>query len=376
MAQPLAHDIRDTLVDRLVKIVAVGGALAYVPSVVLAVKYELWLVVAADTVALGVVSLFALVSAIPPRVKIASVVALAYALGLALLLWTGPTGAGHLFVFAFVFLSVLFYGNRGMVGANAVAILTHGALVAFSALGWVGWEQGLDSVIVISVNYVLVSLLLTGSVQFLLQGYHRSAQEERRQREVTELLLHEIEHRSKNNLQVISSLVSLRSRGGQTPEDALSQIRDSLSAMASVQHLLFRENNEYLVRLPDLMASLMDRFATLHRPIAFTHQWTGNVAVVRSEVGVSLGLLLNEIVMNAVRHAFADPSAGRVTVEAHYDADRLVLVVADNGRGRGAAPAGTGTSIIEALARQLSAKLTLEDAPGTRYRLEMAAPLT
>lgn len=367
-SQPI--DLRDALVNRLMKIVAVAGGIAYVPSVYLGMKNDLWVVVIADSLAFGLAAVLALLPRLPTSLKIATVLVLSYALGLLLLLLTGPHGAGHLFVFTFVFLAVLFYGNRGMVAANALAIVTHAALVAGSAWGLLSWEQSLDSVVVIAANYILVSILLTGAAQFLLQGYNRAAEDERRLREVTELLLAEIEHRAKNNLQVISSLVTLRSRSGKSPEEALDQIRESLTAMASVQHLLYRQNDEYLVRLPELLQSLMDRYRSLHRPVAFHYHWTGPAAVARSEQGVTLGLLINEIVMNAVRHAFADPNSGQFQLEAAFDqAERLlVLTLGDNGRGSTQAAEGTGSRIIRALAQQLPAEMTVERGPGTRYR--------
>lgn len=369
-------DLPSTLVDRLLKILAVGGAIAWVPSVYLAVKHDLWSVVAIDTAALAWVMLLVAVPRLPDLVKLVSVLVLCYGLGLALLVWTGPSGAGHLFLFAFVFLAVLFFQNRGIVLANALAIVTHAALVAASALGLLEWEQQLDSVIVISVSYILVSLVLTGAAHFLLQGYNRAAQEERRLREVTEMLLREIEHRVKNNLQVISSLVSVRSRAAKTPEEALVRIRESLSAMAAVQHLLYRDEFEYRVKLADLLGSLVDRYQTLHRPLTFRYIWRGAVVEVGSDQAASLGLLLNEIVMNAIRHAFPAEGPGTITVEAAVDEPegRLTLTVGDDGPGFGEGSEGSGTKIIKALAQQLSASMT-RSGPGVIYRFTLPIPV-
>lgn len=365
-------DLRGELINRLLKIVAAGGAIAYVPSVWLAVKHELWAVVTLDTLALGLVVVLALLPSLPVLWKIASVLVITYGLGLLLLLWTGPTGAGHLFLFTFVFLSVLFFQNKGIVLANALVIATHGFLLAGSALGMLAWEQSFDSVVVISANYILVSLLLTGAAQFLIRGYERAAREEKRLREVTEMLLREVEHRVKNNLQVISSLVSVRSRAAKTAEEALVQIRDSLSSMAAVQHLLYRRDYEYLVELSNLLQTLVERFRGFHRPWELEYRWTGRPVEVGSEQAVTLGLLLNEIVMNSVRHA-VPPEKGLITVTAAFDGDlgNLTLSVGDNGQGLEGAAEGSGTKIIRALAQQLSATLDRKSGPGLTYTLVM-----
>lgn len=370
-------DLHSQLVNRLLKIVAIGGAVAWVPSVYLAAKYDLWAVVVIDTMALAWVILLAVVPSLTFKIKIVSVLILSYGLGLGLIVWTGPMGAGHLFLFTFVFLAVLFFENRGIVAANALAIVTHAVLVAGSALGWLSWQQGLESVVVISINYILVSLVLTGAAQFLLHGYNRAAQEEKRLREVTEVLLREIEHRVKNNLQVISSLVSVRSRAAKTPEEALVRIRDSLSAMAAVQHLLYRDNYEYRVQLPDLMSSLTERFQTLHQPIRFLYRWTGPAVEVGSDQAVTLGLLLNEIFMNAIRHAFPPGGPGTMAVEVEFDSPsrQLNLTLADDGPGMGDATEGSGTKIIRALAQQLSAQM-FRSGPGVTYRFSLTLPVT
>ncbi|HET7838662.1 MAG TPA: hypothetical protein VFL04_02795, partial [Rectinemataceae bacterium] len=175
-------DARERLLSGLLRVCAGGGLLAYLPSAYLSVVQGYWSVFVADTVACVYVILLALRPAIPARVKIASLLVISYLLGLMLLFTTGPFGAGHLFIFAFVLLAALFGRLRGIIAANVLAIATHVGIAVASALKLVPWPQSLSSVVVISANFILVSLVLSFSTNFLIRSLETSAGEERKLR--------------------------------------------------------------------------------------------------------------------------------------------------------------------------------------------------
>jgi two-component sensor histidine kinase len=92
--------------------------------------------------------------------------------------------------------------------------------------------------------------------------------------------------------------------------------------------------------------------------------------VANSEISVSLGLIVTELVINALKHAFPDNRGGRIIVDYHSHGSEWTLSVGDNGVGMPkdyeSAKPGLGTSIIEALARQMQARIRVVDAkPGT-----------
>jgi len=375
MAEP-AHHLRERMLTRLLQIVAVVGIIAYLPSAYLSIKQKIWVVLAIDTGAFLSTIFLALFKRLPFRLRLVSLVFLAYALGVILIIFTGPFGAGHLFIFAFVFLVSLFAGIREIILANALAILTHVGFAAASALGLVPWTQGPESVVVISANFILVSLILSFCANYLIRGYAKSASEEKKLREALEMMLREIEHRVKNNLQVIASLVSLRGGPEQDPARALQDIKETISAISVVHQLLYRRKSFYLVELNALLDSLTQRFRNLDHRIDFSLRWNGEKAEIDGDRAISIGLLINEILMNSVKHAFQRMDQGRVYVNVDFNSgSRMMdLSIGDNGSGIAEDQAGSernGMKIIRALARQLDANMELTSVPSVRYRFRM-----
>jgi len=370
------RDLRERMLTRLLQVVALAGVVAYLPSAYLSIKEKLWIVLAIDTAAFLYVIALALFTRLPFRLRMLSLIVICYGLGVTLIMFTGPFGAGHLFIFAFVFLVSLFAGVREIVLANALALLTHVGFTVASALHLVRWPQGPESVIVISANFVLISLILSYCANYLIRGYASAASEEKRLREALEMMLREIEHRVKNNLQVIASLVSLRGGPGKDPALALQDIKGTISAISAVHRLLYRRNAFYLVELSALLDSLTQRFRNLDRRINFSMEWKGAKAEVDGDRAISIGLLINEIVMNSVKHAFPREGEGCVFVHVDFDSESrtMLLSIGDDGSGmmpEEPASQGNGMKIIRALARQLDAKMEMTTVPSVRYRFQM-----
>jgi two-component sensor histidine kinase len=187
-----------------------------------------------------------------------------------------------------------------------------------------------------------------------------------------EILLQEMQHRVANSLQIIASILLLKARTVQSEEIRLHlhDAHQRVMSVATVQQQLrasgLNESIEigpYLTKLCDSLAKSMvgDR-----RPLSIVVQATRGAAT--SSEAVSLGLIVTELVINALKHAFPTGEAGEISVS--YDArdSRWRLSVADNGAGLGAATArrphtGLGTSIVEALAHQLDATVQKSSGP-------------
>jgi len=101
---------------------------------------------------------------------------------------------------------------------------------------------------------------------------------------------------------------------------------------------------------------------------------SGDDSTVRADVSVSLGLIVTELVINALKHAFPEGRPGKIKVDYQSGAGDWMLSVEDNGVGMTPGPTdakpGLGTSLVEALSRQLQARVEVMGAnPGTRVEI-------
>lgn len=191
------------------------------------------------------------------------------------------------------------------------------------------------------------------------------------------ILLQEMQHRVANSLQIIASVLLLKARTVKSEETRLHlrDAHDRVMSVAAVQQLLQAslgdvEVGPYLVKLCESLAASMIRDS---RPL--TIRVAADGATVTSHEAVSLGLIVTELVINALKHAFPGDRGGEVVVGYDSDAAGWTLSVADDGVGRGPVVAvrkgGLGTVIVGSLAKQLGALVVIADNhPGTKVALE------
>jgi two-component sensor histidine kinase len=191
-----------------------------------------------------------------------------------------------------------------------------------------------------------------------------------------DMLLEEMEHRVANSLQIIASILLIKARTVQSEETRL-QLEDAhqrvLSVAAVQQHLHMSARNEpieigsYLSKLCTTLAQSMIGDS---RPISLKVE--ADAGTVISREAVSIGLIVTELVMNALKHAFpvTKPDAAIVVSYKAADPDWR-LTISDNGIGKPDVKAsqnkpGLGTSLIKALTRQLDAVVdTVSSSDGT-----------
>jgi PAS domain S-box-containing protein len=193
-----------------------------------------------------------------------------------------------------------------------------------------------------------------------------------------EVLLEEIHHRVKNNLQVISSLIGMQARAlAQGPgRDALVECQMRVQAIALIHEKLYGSRDYARVSFSEYVRTLAaDVFqAAGVSPGGVSLDLA--VADVALAVGKAIpcGLILNELITNALKHAFRDGRRGTIHVELAPVAAGLRLVVWDDGVGLPAgfdlaSSASLGLQLVRMLARQLDAALDVEGSRGTWVRL-------
>jgi two-component sensor histidine kinase len=190
------------------------------------------------------------------------------------------------------------------------------------------------------------------------------------------ILLQEVQHRVANSLQIIASVLMQSARKVQSAEvkGHLHDAHSRVMSIAAVQRHLAASNigevtlHPYFTQLCESLGASM-----IHDPKQLSMVVTVDDSVVNAHVSVSLGLIITELVINALKHAFPDHRPGKISVDYHSDGPRFTLSVKDDGVGMPTAhkpKPGLGTGIVEALARQLGGTIGVSDAqPGTAVTL-------
>lgn len=194
-----------------------------------------------------------------------------------------------------------------------------------------------------------------------------------------ELLVREIHHRVKNNLQTVSSLLSIQGRGI-TDEKAKEAVNDSrlrVKSMALIHQDLYREGDLTGVRMMDYVEKLVTSLVTSY---AMSDRVRTDITVediaLDVDTAVPIGLILTELATNALKYAWPEPRTGVLSVKLEREADILFLHVTDDGVGALAANAedstGFGLNMVRTFASKLKAEWNIEqDEEGTGVTLSI-----
>lgn len=194
------------------------------------------------------------------------------------------------------------------------------------------------------------------------------------------LLIHEIDHRVKNNLQTIATLIGLQIRGIDDPVavSALQSLHERVDALGTVHRRLNSSQAIGEFDLSDLVRELV--------PEIVKGAARGDIAVdidvpsikLHVSKATPISLILNELVTNSVRHAWNDGEAGNLTVRAHAENRHVTLTVSDDGKGTPAKPQSrslSGLRLAEALVRQVRGTMVRRPTV-TGTSLEIGLPVS
>jgi len=183
-----------------------------------------------------------------------------------------------------------------------------------------------------------------------------------------ELLMQELQHRVANSLQIIAGILMQSARSMQS-DDSRSHLRDAhnrVMSLASLQRQLALSPSAKIVigtYFTDLCNSIAASMIGDRDAIRLTVHT--DATVTNADVSVSLGLIVTELVINCLKHAFPGRAAGTIDVAYRSTADGWTLAVGDDGIGLAATPrpaaAGLGTGIVNALADKLQARVIVAD---------------
>ena len=191
-------------------------------------------------------------------------------------------------------------------------------------------------------------------------------------------LYRELQHRIRNSLSLISSLVSLATPDVDGVESGLlHEVHSRIAAISLVYEQLAARSQYGEVDLAVYLRQLVESvLSSLPRTVAMGDpRITLDHVVVSIDVAIPIGLIVNELITNSMKHAFPESEEGVITVELRKGTDRFTLLIADNGSGSSGhtepEASGLGLGIVDLLANQIRAELVQPDWPGTAYRLTL-----
>lgn len=192
-----------------------------------------------------------------------------------------------------------------------------------------------------------------------------------------EVLLRDVHHRVKNNLQVISSLLGLQAEhiDDQRALDAFAESQNRVRAMALVHERVYQSSDLARVDLAAYIRDLAERlFVALGADPAIALDLDAEPVSLPMDTAIPCGLLISELISNSIKHAFPAGRSGSVKVRLRQQEDRIVLTIADDGVGL---PEGLdyrhteslGLQLVTILAQQLDATVDVDGSVGTRFTI-------
>ena len=196
-----------------------------------------------------------------------------------------------------------------------------------------------------------------------------------------EILLRELSHRVKNNLQLVESFISLRTEdlGDSRASAYLVQFLSRIRAMALVHERLVVTPELPVIDLDGLVIDLAMEFVSLYNERDI-HLSFGTIAPISidADKAVPVALAVNEAMLNAILHAYPEGDRADIFIEVKMDGDTASVVVADQGRGFEPALArrpSSGIAIMEGLAAQAKGSIRFEGGPGQGTKFYLTMPV-
>jgi PAS domain S-box-containing protein len=189
-------------------------------------------------------------------------------------------------------------------------------------------------------------------------------------------LFDELNHRVKNNLAVVSAMLSMQARAAASPEvhDHLMAAVERIQTIADVHASLYRTGSkdevDFAVYLNDLCHRLRGSVLDASR-ISLTLK--AQHAFLPLDKAVALGVLVNELVTNAAKHAYPPPRHGTIAIALEEAPQSLVLSVRDDGPGLPDETPGSGIGmrLVRSMVQQLGATLQVDRSPGATFHVSV-----
>lgn len=244
---------------------------------------------------------------------------------------------------------------------------------------WQSWEIALLEQLATQLAIAIQQSEIYEQLQIELQRSKKAEETIKASLNEKELLLKEVHHRVKNNLQVISSLFSLQSQYIEDPQilSILSDSQNRIGSMALIHEKLYHSSNLAKIDFADYIQNLVSNlFASYNiSPNLIRLKLHISNISLNLDRAIPCGLLINELVTNSLKHAFPKQQAGEISIDFSVNPKgKVCLIVKDTGVGL---PEGLdlqminslGLRLVRALTRQLKGKLEVFNSNGTVFQI-------
>ncbi len=232
-----------------------------------------------------------------------------------------------------------------------------------------------DRIQLLGMGFIALLLLFLGALYYYFRRNKKTSHELLVKNQENELLLKEIHHRVKNNLQTISSLLSLQSESitDKSAFDAVQESKNRVASMALIHQKLYQGENLAAIEMRDYFETIgkaiKDSFGEKAKNVSLEIDMSEIELDV--DTAIPIGLITNELITNSLKHAFPDKQNGQILITLNQGKDGLLkLQIADNGKASKnesnvKKEKGFGSLLIQLLTTQLGGSLEKSNDAGT-----------
>ncbi|MCB0704314.1 MAG: tetratricopeptide repeat protein [Saprospiraceae bacterium] len=229
----------------------------------------------------------------------------------------------------------------------------------------------------LGAGFICLLLLFLGTLLYYFRRNQKNMAALSAKNKENELLLKEIHHRVKNNLQVISSLLNIQSRNIEdiAVKNAILESQSRVQSMSLIHQKLYRGQNLAAIEMKSYFQTLADNLID-----TYSEDEVVEIKVdmqnleLDVDYAIPLGLIANELITNSLKYAFPKGKKGAIEIKMKQNQDEIILDISDNGVGAGTTEtkkedSGFGSELIELLTMQLKGKLEATTVEGYHTRL-------
>ncbi|MBN2367877.1 hypothetical protein JXC34_02585 [Candidatus Woesearchaeota archaeon] len=219
-----------------------------------------------------------------------------------------------------------------------------------------------------AVMFIIISILTA----FLSEKIWNTEKRLRQALKEKDILLKEVNHRVKNNLQFIASMLNLQAGKSKRFSKEIKESRQRIMTIAGIHEMIYKKPNLNKIDLKEYITSLVNPMSKYCNMPEVGFEVKGKEVSISMELSLWIGLIINELVTNSLKYAFPDKK-GKVIISIDNFDDKCLLTISDNGIGiKKNSKKGFGLELVDTLVQQIKGSLKIETGKGTTYKISFS----